>query len=206
MAKNKPKIGDAVLHHGRPQLITGFQVRARLVDEKVVKFPITIFFVDYERDPTMLREKPFTDRKTGEKGVRRWGKYGNKCNTPDLKWSDEIGGWYLPGRVLSYDERLAYEALVGARPRPDHGPVPLRLLDQTDLADIEVHAGDETRGPSSLVQVVKKHKIGRMKDALSGEWVETEEDWNARAAAYAIACLEHCAEVRAVRQGEVTHV
>lgn len=204
MAKTRPKIGDAVIHHGRPQVIVGFQDRARIVDGEAVKFKIAVFENDIDRDgnPDMAFEKTYISRATGEEAVKRSGNYRAKCLVEDLVWSKSDGAWYLPGRVLCYDERFVYEALIGVRPRPDSHLVARSLLAQTDLGEVDVHAGDATRGPSALVEVIKKYKVPQEVDE-DGEPTESEESWNARAAVYAKACLEHCAEVRALRQEEV---
>jgi hypothetical protein len=89
MPARKPKVGEAVVHHGRPHAVTKLGRRAAIRDNAAV----IVEMVTFENE-----------------------KYAVLAQMADLVWSDEDGAWYMPGRVLARDERILYEALMGVRP------------------------------------------------------------------------------------------
>ncbi len=159
MAGKKPKVGDAVMYHGRMHEIIKLPERAVMSDGAAVIAPMAVFrSIDWDDLPN---EKAF--RVT--------------VNRPDLAWSEVDGAWYMMGTVLSRDECVLYEALMGVRPPAETHMAARTLLDATDY---------ETGVPMDrLVGAVARRK------GLLG--TEAEE--------YAVACLAHCAELKEARNG-----
>lgn len=186
----EPKVGDMVLHHGRMHEIIGFREEgAKRVGNKWVPNN-KVFF--------------------------RNGRYLPKANASELVWSAEDKAWYLPGRVLSKDERTVINAMVGSWPTEGSHLAVRKMLDvEGPLAD---HVSMER-----LTAIVKARRLRRGFDlkaqkTLDGQAltvdmsskeiddlldsIETEEAFEKRARAYAKACLEHAEELRAYRRGE----
>ncbi|MGW8180028.1 MAG: hypothetical protein ACWGQW_14895 [bacterium] len=186
----EPKVGDKVLHHGRIHEIIGFREEgARRVGGKWVP-NMKVFF--------------------------RNGRYLPKADASELKWSAEDEAWYLPGRVLSKDERTVINAMMGAWPNEGSHMAVRKILDvEGPLAD---HVSLERLGAIIKARRLRRGYDLKAQKTLDGRVlttamspkeideiltsVETEEAFEERVRAYAIACIEHVEELRAYRRGE----
>ncbi len=113
-------------------------------------------------------------------------RYQVKGRLDELRWSEEDDAWYLPGRVLSRDERTVYRSVFRVWPTAEMHHAARRALDDLDLEEIDM---------TELARIVKLRRLEKGGD-------ETQEEFDARAAAYARACIAHCEELRALRRGE----
>ena len=150
MATKEPQVGDAVMWHGKLHKITGLPLRAVMRNGEAVAVPMIVF-----------------ENKN----------YRSICNLPDFAWSQDDDAWFGAGRVLSRDERILYEALIGARPPAETHMVARRILDSTDY-DTEVPR-------ERLAEIIASRKSLNADDAE----------------AYVDACLAHCAELKEARNG-----
>jgi hypothetical protein len=160
-----PEVGAKVLHHGRLHEILDFPTRARK-DEKGK--PVLIDMVRFEND----RFRP-----TGQKG--------------DLVWNEAEGWWYLPGRVLSNDERALVQTMTGMWPAAESHLAMRKVLD--------------VEGPFKSHINFDKLKVILAKGKRFPIWQEegeSEKAFDKRLTAYANKCLAHCEELRAFRKGE----
>ena len=168
MATRKPKIGDPVIHHGRMHEITAFPEEAYV-----------------EGGKAKLR-----------KGIRfeNDGFAVETYDVQDLRWSEVDGAWCLFGRLLSRDERVVYEASIGAWPRPENHAIARDVLDRVDLTGL-----DRTR----LTDVVMRQKGRQLVEAGV---VAVAEDGTTKVhqkelGQYVDAVIAHVAELRAERGG-----
>lgn len=150
MATKEPQVGDALLFHGRLHEIIGLPLRAVMRDGEAVAVPMIVF----ENE-----------------------QYRSLGNLPDYVWSEDDNAWFGAGRVLARDERILYEALIGARPPAETHMVARRILDSTDY-DTEVPR-------ERLAEIIASRK------GLNADDAE----------AYVDACLAHCAELKEARNG-----
>jgi len=159
MPKKIPKVGDPYLTHGRMHVIEAILTRPVMVDG----------------EPTTI--KMFGYRNAQFAGVGQFD---------ELVWEEKEGFWYLPGRVLSIDERMVVQAMVASWPIPDSH------LALRSILDVEGKLADHVN-MDRLVNIIKKNlKFPVVKN-------ETEKERHTRAQQYAIRCIEHCEELRGFR-------
>lgn len=156
MAERKPTEGAPVLHHGRLHQIKAIQPRAVMKGDKATKVDMVVF----ENEGFLV---------TGL--------------ASDFQWSDKLGAWYMPGRVLSRNERAVLEAVTGSWPPAENHVAALGMLDAVDLAEIDI---------KKVASVIERRKADAKAAVQAGE--TTFED-------YAQAALEQVAALRAARQG-----
>lgn len=179
MSKRIAKVGDIVLHHGHYHTILGFEDRA----------------VKRQGKPELARVAVFDSNPADAKKG-----YLVKCNEPDLAYSDELGAFYLPGRVLANDERILYEVLAGVRPPAETHLVARKILADADLVELLADVKQKQR----LVGIVARRKrldqLGIDPDDLVGlEPAEREATVNKAAAKYAKLAVAHCLELRDIQ-------
>lgn len=157
-----PKVGDLVIHHGVVHEIKRLNPRARINrDTGAAETVETVVFENERYHVVALLE--------------------------DVKWSEEDQAWYLPGRVLSRDERTLLQAISGAWP-PATSHLTMRKV-----LDVSPGTFKDTVDLGILKDVVKARR-------LKQEVGESAEDYDTRAATYAGAMLDHCEELRAARK------
>lgn len=112
----------------------------------------------------------------------------------ELTWSEADQAFYLPGRVLCRDERALHEAVVGVWPRAENHLAARKYLD-TLVLEFKEDVGQEAEADVSkaaLVDVLQRRKVYDVPDGETWD----EDDWRA----HAERCLEHCREIRELRQ------
>lgn len=124
MAEKTPKVGDRVIHHGRHHEITELPKRARMGPDG----PEAVELVVFEND-----------------GYRVLG------NVSELRYSKEDGAWYLPGRVLSRNERAVLQAMSGTWP-PADAHLSMRALLDRAVDNGELEGISRTRLRQVLIQ------------------------------------------------------
>lgn len=102
----------------------------------------------------------------------------------ELRWLEKDQAWYLMGRVLARDERTLYEAAFGVWPAAEIHLTARAALDAIDFADVD---------RSRLLGVIRRRRLARETD-------EKPDEYAARVEAYANAAIEHCKELRTLRQ------
>jgi hypothetical protein len=107
----------------------------------------------------------------------------------ELEWLEADEAWHLPGRLLCRDERAVHEAVVGTWPRAESHVGARKYLDTIELA-FQDEGGDVPR--ERLVEVLQRRKGYDVPDGVTWD----EDDWRT----HAEQCLEHCREVRAIRE------
>ena len=187
----KPKEGDMVLHHGRLHEIIGFRNR---------------YFKGANGKPAVAS---FAFCKNAG--------FQPVCESALLKWSAKDKAWYLPGRVLSKDERTVINAMVGSWPKAEahmavrsmldvEGP----LADHVNMEDLEkiVRARRLRRGYDLRLQktlkdgVVLTKSMSKAKLQRTLEGCETAEAFDKRVKKYTKEVITHCEQLRAFRAGE----
>ena len=187
MAKTKPKVGDKMIHHGHLHELVEFSARGAL-DEK--------------GEPVKVEMAVFEN-----------GSYKGICKLEELVWSEADQAWYLPGRVLANDERMIYAAMFGNWPPAEIHLTARRMLDELDLdaVDVEkVKAVALNRGRYRRWQADGKLNAAKIEQKVAAEGKAPTDDQKAyrermlaRLSAtvddYAVAAIEHCRELRAIR-------
>lgn len=192
----KPKVGEHFLAHGRLHEIIGIADRAvkRRKDGKVVA----------------VLEDVVISRNTNGAG------FIPAYEMKDLRWSEEDQAWYAPGRVLCKDERTVINAMMGAWPTAESHMAARKILDvegpfedHVDLNRLEtvirtrrLRRGYDLGAQKPLkegVKITTKMSPAEINEAL--EACETEAAFDKRVKAYAKACLAHCEQIRAFRNG-----
>lgn len=192
MPKRIPKVGDPVYHHGRRHTITQLQDRPVLEGGA----PAVVQLVVFESADQYAREEEKTMRDGSVQAVKV-PRFVVKGVASELRWSEPDAAWYLPGRVLSRDERTVYEAAFGTWP-----PAEIHLTARAALDAIDLEAVDTDR----LVGVIKRMRMLHIAEAydLRPRDGETKTGFVARCDAaardYAPKCLAHVAELRALRK------
>lgn len=161
MAARKPKVGDTVQHHGRAHTIVDFPQQAVMKKGKAV----AVTRCRFENDRFLVN-----------------------VDVRDLKWLESDAAWYLPGRLLSRDERCVYEAAVGSWPKAENHVIARQLLDAVDLAEV-----DKDR----LREVVRRMKARALAEAGITKPDGTFD--NKAFGAYVDLVLDHVQQLRAER-------
>lgn len=122
--------------------------------------------------------------------------YGVACALSDLTWDDALGAWYLPGRLLSKNERAVIEAVTGAWPQAGAHRSLLPVLD-----NIELETVDKTRLKEVLLQ--RKQDVH---EKIEAETLGMDDEAAVEAAIAAVlndytdSALEQVAVLRAARR------
>lgn len=165
-----PTEGALVLHHGRYHTIKALPKHAKIVDGKPVAFDLVVF----ENDG-----------------------YEVKALATDLKWSEKHGAFYLPGRVLSRNERAILNSITGSWPPADNHLASLQMLDAVDLDSVSVE---------KLVAVISERKADAVAEAKSiaemaaGNGGDPDEAFKAALTEYAKAAIAQAAKLRKHRE------
>jgi hypothetical protein len=159
MSRKKAKLGDLVIHHGFPHEITRVGERATMRDGQAVG----ISTVHFENSS-----------------------FASECVAEELEWSEGDGAWYLPGRLLSRNERCLAEAVLGSYP-----PASSHLAVRQALAGVDLATVDRDRYGRVLAR--RKRDIERNESGeVDPEVLET----------YTAAALTQCEAIRSANQGE----
>ncbi len=194
MAPKAPRIGDRVIHHGRPHEIKRFPSRARMVGGKATEVKGVEFHTaidDSQPAGEMLDRRPV---------------YRVTCiltddpADPGLQWSPADGAWYMYGRLLARNERAVCEAITGAWPPAASHEAMRDMLDNVDLDEVDRKrlAGVvmHRKADAGVVapQAGKPDKEGKREPAR-----ELTPAEHATLETYAEAALAQVAELRALR-------
>lgn len=139
MAK-MPQAGDPVIHHGHPHTISYFETTAAMRDGKPVAISIAVF----ENDRFLAA-----------------------CRADELVWSDSDAAWYLPGRVLSRNERAVCQAVTGSWPPAENHIAMRAMLDTVDLDTLD-------RGRLKTVLLQRKADLRERVDAADAAGADRE--------------------------------